>query len=284
MYHSLRGGAGRHPCRSARGTPRARPGRGGPPSPVDVEEDGRHRDDGVHPAGRVESRDGSAAGPGHEGGGTLGGMRRVLEHCELRPFTAEDAPSLARHANDVTVWRNLRDAFPHPYTLEHAVSFIAHIRRAPPGCHLAIVVDGQAVGSIGLKLGADVERVSAELGYWLGAPYPGPRRHDRGASAPSPTTRSTASRSPASSPCRSPSTRASCRALEKAGFTLEATLRRSAVKDGQIIDQRLYARGREPERPGPAELYATSRDARSVACPAGRGGGASPPPRRSIGG
>ena len=47
-------------------------------------------------------------------------MRRVLERCELRPLLPEDAPSLAQMANDVTVWRNLRDMFPHPYTLEHA--------------------------------------------------------------------------------------------------------------------------------------------------------------------
>ena len=39
---------------------------------------------------------------------------------------------------------------------------------------------------------------------------------------------------------------ASCRALEKAGFTLEAALRRSCIKEGQILDQRQYARIREP--------------------------------------
>ena len=34
---------------------------------------------------------------------------------------------------------------------------------------------------------------------------------------------------------------ASCRVLEKAGYTLEARLRRSAIKDGQITDQMQYA-------------------------------------------
>jgi RimJ/RimL family protein N-acetyltransferase len=34
---------------------------------------------------------------------------------------------------------------------------------------------------------------------------------------------------------------ASCRVLEKAGFVLEARLRRSAVKDGRICDQMQYA-------------------------------------------
>src|SRR6516165_4010983 len=100
-------------------------------------------------------------------------MHRVLERCELRPFVLEDAPSLARMANDISVWRNLRDAFPHPYTVEHAVGFIEHTLGQPPGCQMAIVIDRQAVGGIGLKLGTDVERVSAELGYWLGEPFRG---------------------------------------------------------------------------------------------------------------
>ncbi len=172
-------------------------------------------------------------------------MRRVLERCELRPFSAEDAPSLARFAEDVTVWRNLRDAFPHPYTLDHARGFIEHVQGRPSGCHLAIVIEGQAVGSIGLKLGEDVERVSAELGYWLGAPF-------RGRGVMTEAIRAFTDESFE----RFSLTRifalpfahntASCRALEKAGFTLEATLRRSAIKDGQITDQRLYARLGEP--------------------------------------
>lgn len=169
-------------------------------------------------------------------------MRRVLERCELRPFTPEDAPSLARLANDVSVWRYLRDAFPYPYRLEHAVAYIAHSLELPPGCNMAIAIGGEAVGAIGLKLGTDVERVSAELGYWLGAPF-------RGRGVMSEAVRAFTDDSFE----RFSLTRifavpfagnlASCRVLERAGFTLEGTLRRSAIKDGQITDQRLYARG-----------------------------------------
>ena len=36
--------------------------------------------------------------------------------------------------------------------------------------------------------------------------------------------------------------RASARVLEKAGFTLEGVLRASAIKDGRVLDQLLYAR------------------------------------------
>lgn len=38
---------------------------------------------------------------------------------------------------------------------------------------------------------------------------------------------------------------ASARVLEKAGYTLEGTLRQSAIKDGQVLDQWMYAIVRE---------------------------------------
>jgi ribosomal-protein-alanine N-acetyltransferase len=34
---------------------------------------------------------------------------------------------------------------------------------------------------------------------------------------------------------------ASCRVLEKAGYVLEGTMRRSAIKEGEVLDQLLYA-------------------------------------------
>ena len=35
---------------------------------------------------------------------------------------------------------------------------------------------------------------------------------------------------------------ASCRALEKADFTYEGTLRSNALKNGNIVDMKMYAR------------------------------------------
>jgi RimJ/RimL family protein N-acetyltransferase len=172
-------------------------------------------------------------------------MRRVLEHCELRPFVPEDAPSLAQMANDITVWRNLRDMFPHPYTLEHARGFIQHTLNQTPACHLAIVVDGQAVGSIGLKLGTDVERISAELGYWLGAPYRGRGIMTEAIRAFTDDAFETFSLSRIFALPFGHNV-ASSRALEKAGYVLEGVLRRSCIKEGQILDQRQYARIHEP--------------------------------------
>jgi [ribosomal protein S5]-alanine N-acetyltransferase len=171
-------------------------------------------------------------------------MRRVLERCELRPFVPEDAPSLAQMANDISVWRNLRDMFPHPYTLEHARGFIQHTLSQTPACHLAIVVDGQAVGSIGLKLRTDVERISAELGYWLGAPYRGRGIMTEAIRAFTDEAFETFELSRIFALPFAQNV-ASCRALEKAGFVLEGILRRSCIKEGRVTDQRQYARIRD---------------------------------------
>lgn len=200
--------------------------------------------DGGNSVGAVPSLGAAPAGP--RGWRYTCGMRRVLQRCELRPFLPEDASSLAHLANDITVWRNLRDLFPHPYTLEHAVGFIEHTLSQSPPCHCAIVIDAQAVGSIGLKLGTDVERVSAELGYWLGAPYRGRGVMSEAIRAFTDDALETFSLTRIFALPFAHNV-ASCRALENAGFTLEAVLRRSCIKEGVVTDQRQYARVPEPE-------------------------------------
>ena len=73
----------------------------------------------------------------------------------LRPWRPEDAPSIARHADDPQVAANLRDVFPCPYQLSDAEEFIRLCRAAEPeqAIFRAIVVDGQAVGSVALTRG-----------------------------------------------------------------------------------------------------------------------------------
>ena len=44
---------------------------------------------------------------------------------------------------------------------------------------------------------------------------------------------------------------ASCRVLEKAGFQLEGVLRQNAVKDGRVLDMKMYARCRGENDPQP---------------------------------
>ena len=91
----------------------------------------------------------------------------------LRPWQTYDAKSLAASANDYRIASNLRNAFPHPYTIEDAEWFIADcVRRDGDGCLMrAIEIDGRAVGSVSVSVMSDVYEKSAELGYWLAEEY-----------------------------------------------------------------------------------------------------------------
>ena len=79
-----------------------------------------------------------------------------------------DEPALVRHADNRKIWLNVRDRFPHPYTPADAEAWVARAAAATPETQFAIEVEGEAVGGVGLFLQADVERYSAEIGYWLG--------------------------------------------------------------------------------------------------------------------
>ncbi len=86
---------------------------------------------------------------------------------ELRPWLTEDAESIVRHANNQKIARNLRDGFPHPYTLSDAVSWIEMIQNNNKDVVYAIDVRGEACGGIGLHAQQDVYRFNAEIGFWL---------------------------------------------------------------------------------------------------------------------
>ena len=167
-------------------------------------------------------------------------MRLELEDCVLRTWEPRDAESLARHANCREIWRNLRDRFPHPYRLEDAVAWIDVCRRGDPETEFAIEVDEHAVGGIGLILGSDVERISAEVGYWLGKELWGKGVMTQALIAfrDYAIQRHSLIRLHARTYDWNP---ASARVLEKAGFGYEGRLRRSVLKDGQILDQLLFA-------------------------------------------
>ncbi len=167
----------------------------------------------------------------------------------LREWRDSDAPALVRYANNRNIWVNLRDGFPFPYSNEDATRFISMARSHQPPRLLAIDAGPStadagpgsgAVGGIGLSLYADVERVSAEMGYWIAEPFWGRgiataaiRAMTGYAFATFGLTRVFA--------VPFGSNAASARALEKAGFHLEGRMRRSAIKDGHVVDQLLYA-------------------------------------------
>jgi RimJ/RimL family protein N-acetyltransferase len=157
----------------------------------------------------------------------------------VRSWQPGDIPSLVEQANNRKIWRNLRDRFPHPYTAADGRRFLKSLRATTPQTVFAIAVGRKAVGGIGYLLQKDVERVSAEIGYWLGESYWG-----RGIATEAliAVTNYAIEQHGLTRLYALPFAwnAASCRVLEKAGYTLEARLRRSAIKDGEVTDQLLY--------------------------------------------
>ena len=145
-----------------------------------------------------------------------------------------------RFANNRNVWRNLKDVFPHPYTEADADRWLAVQAIAEEPTDWAIEVDQLAVGGIGVTLREGVHAKCAHFGYWLAEPYWG-RGIMTGAVktvAPYAMRKFGLVRLEAPVFAWNP---ASMRILEKCGWQREGVLRASVIKDGQIVDQVLYA-------------------------------------------
>lgn len=162
----------------------------------------------------------------------------------LRTFEKSDVPSIARHANNYNVWRNVSDRMPYPYEEHHAEAFIGLCREMPnPPCTFAICVDGEAAGCIGFEPRDDIHRRTARVGYWLGEPYWG-----RGIATEALRLVTAYAfdhfdllRLEAGVFDYNP---ASARVLEKVGYTFEGRLRKNCLKEGRVIDELIYARVR----------------------------------------
>jgi RimJ/RimL family protein N-acetyltransferase len=176
----------------------------------------------------------------------------TLPRLTVRDLRSGDAPRIAELGDNYNVWRNTSDRFPHPYTLPAAEGFVAKVAGETPRRVFAICLDDQLIGTVGAKLGEDIYRLSAELGYWLGEPYWG-----RGyatdvvtAFVPWAFERYRLVRMSALVFAWNG---ASGRVLEKCGFELTARIKNGAFKDGRVVDELLYSRLSET---GVAESYA----------------------------
>jgi RimJ/RimL family protein N-acetyltransferase len=173
----------------------------------------------------------------------IGLMRLDCGPCVVRDWRRNDKESLVRVANNRSIWRNLEDRFPHPYTDADADCWFALLEKLPDVTHWAVEVEGEAVGGIGFERGEGVHAKSARLGYWLGEPYWGRGIMTAAVRATSDYILAHFDLARLEAPVFewNPS---SMRVLEKCGFVREGVLRRSVFKDGQLIDCALYARVR----------------------------------------
>ncbi|MDU7337443.1 MAG: GNAT family protein [Clostridium sp.] len=160
----------------------------------------------------------------------------------IRTWKLSDAPDLATALNNPNILKNLRDGLPYPYTISDAESFIHAMLGAEPGSQYAFTIDvsGKAVGSIAVFRQANIHFRTAELGYYVAEPYWG---QGLGTDAVRQICNYVFQKSDILRIFAEPFAynTASCRILEKAGFTSEGILRKNAVKNGEVLDMKLYS-------------------------------------------
>lgn len=162
--------------------------------------------------------------------------------CEIRKWTMTDAAGLALALNNPNIQNNLRDGLPYPYTENDAVNFICEMLNADSNTvfAFAITMGDKAVGSIGVFRKENIHARTAEMGYCIAEPFWG---KGLGTSAVRQVSRFIFDNTDIIRIFAEPFAynAASCRILEKAGFELEGTLRSNAVKNGRILDMKMYS-------------------------------------------
>lgn len=162
--------------------------------------------------------------------------------CELRRWQIEDAKDIAETLNNRKVLDNLRDGIPFPYTVKDAEEFITAMIDADPmeNFAFAITVDDKAIGSIGVFRQSNIHFRTAEIGYYLGEPYWG---KGYGTCAVKQMCEYIFQHTDIIRLYAEPfaDNIGSCRILEKCGFELEGILRKNAVKNGVVMDMKMYS-------------------------------------------
>lgn len=162
--------------------------------------------------------------------------------CEIRKWTLEDAEVLCKVINNKNVLDNLRDGLPFPYTVEDAKDFISAMLNADPHTvyAFAITLEDNIIGSIGAFRQSNIHSRTAEVGYYIGEPYWG---RGFGTSAVKQICEYIFRETDIIRLFAEPfaNNEASCRILEKTGFQYEGTLRKNAVKNGVILDMKMYS-------------------------------------------
>lgn len=162
--------------------------------------------------------------------------------CVLRKWRMSDKETLAELINNKKVLDNLRDGIPYPYTVSDAEEFIMAMLsvETTKTYPFAITVNDTVIGSIAVYRCDNIHSRTAELGYYLGEAHWG---KGFATSAVKQICQYIFEHTDIIRIFAEPFAynEASCHVLEKAGFEYEGTLRSNAVKNGAVIDMKMYA-------------------------------------------
>lgn len=158
--------------------------------------------------------------------------------CKLEKLDFKFAADLAAAIGDKRVQNNLRD-LPYPYTEENAREFISYAQSSDEYV-FAVTVEGKFVGCISAAPQKNIHKFTAEIGYYIAPQFWG---NGLATQAVKLLTEYIFGNTEIMRLYAEPFVRnkASCRVLEKAGFTFEGTLRKNAVKNGAVEDMKMYS-------------------------------------------
>lgn len=159
---------------------------------------------------------------------------------KLRPWQKSDLESLVKHANNPNIAKFMTNGFPYPYTKAHGEKWLEIATTTHASNFMCIEINGEAAGGAGIHLQQDIMCKNAELGYWLSEEYWGNgiipkvvlqvvdygfKNFDITRIYARPFGNNQASQ----------------RVLEKCGFKLEARIEKSIFKNGEFLDELIYA-------------------------------------------
>lgn len=163
-------------------------------------------------------------------------------NCKIRKWELSDAKDLAVALSNTKIQDNLRDGLPYPYTEQDGIDYISAMLSADENdtFAFAVTVEGKVIGSIGVFRQGNIHRQTAEVGYYIAEEYWGKGIMTE---AIKQVCKHVFDKSDIIRIYAEPfaCNMASCRVLEKAGFQYEGTLRKNAVKNGKIIDMKMYS-------------------------------------------
>ena len=160
----------------------------------------------------------------------------------LRPLRKGDELSLQKNINNKKIVRNLATV-PYPYTIKMAKEWIAkNIKEAkkkkPLMINFVIDINGEVAGSIGFH---KIEQHKAEIGYWLAEKHWGNGLMTKAVKQASKFGFEELKLKRIYAKVF-PWNKGSMRVLGKNGFKFEGILRKNTLKNGELIDERIYGK------------------------------------------
>ncbi len=158
--------------------------------------------------------------------------------CKLRPWTIEDLDRVTGMSAGKQITDFMSDGFPD--SRDKWKAFLEKVIGNKAILYYAIEVNGSAVGGIGISPQKEEMNNSAELGYWLAEEYWGKGIMSKAVReiVEQAFKKFDINRILAKPYSSNP---ASHRVLEKAGFKLESRLEKAIIRNGELLDQLLYA-------------------------------------------